>query len=512
VKTQHLKLLLEAFLGAVLSAAWLFVLQGRFGFSLWDEGHLWYGAKQVLAGEVPILDFRSYDPGRYYWAAFWMRLFGNEGVLALRAATWLFLIPGLTAVWWTLRRYSSRLGLFFCAVAWLTLSVWLFPRHKLFDISISMMLVAAMARLLEKPGPRCFFVNGLVVGLAALFGRNHGVYGLAGGALVLLHVMADRRRHQHLGWSSLWCWPIGVVVGYFPMLFMAVAVPGFFAAFKASLLFTPNTVLQIPVPWPWTFSDLNVQSASEIRQFVSGVCLVLLLVFGVIGSLVVMLSKRFRKRTHPVLAASFFMAVSYAHHALSRADMSHLAQGIFPLLLGGFFWLSRKPRVQRGLLGSIVLIVSLFLMLPVQPGWQGRTGSDWSSQKVGDDTFLVAPSVAASVRLVTQLAERYASDGQSFLIVPFWPGAYALMDRPAPVYDPYPLFKRSEHFQSLEIERIKRAEPGFVLIIDRPLDGMEERRFRNTNPLIFDYIKNHFERIEGFSSNPAYHIYRPCLN
>ena len=66
-----------------------FLLQGGIGFSYSDEGFLWYGAVQTLAGNVPLLDFQSYDPGRYYWSAFWMMLFG-ESVLALRGSVALF--------------------------------------------------------------------------------------------------------------------------------------------------------------------------------------------------------------------------------------------------------------------------------------------------------------------------------------------------------------------------------------------------------------------------------------
>jgi len=114
---------------------------------------------------------------------------------------------------------------------------------------------------------------------------------------------------------------------------------------------------------------------------------------------------------------------------------------------------------------------------------------------------------AANVNLLRELANKYSPDGGSFIATPLWPGAYALLERKSPMWDIYPLSHRSEAFEQLEIERIKVAKPGFALIFDYALDGDDKRRFKNTHPLIHQFILGNFEEIHE-SANPAYHIHK----
>src|SRR5205823_2024301 len=141
--------------------------QARLGLNLADEGFLWYGTIRTAQGDVPIRDFQSYEPGRYYWGAIWTRLLG-EGLVAHRISNALFAAVGLTFGLLTLRRANRNW--FFTAAIGLMLAVWLFPRHKVFEPALAMIAVYFAARLVENPSPLTCFASGIFAGLTTFFG------------------------------------------------------------------------------------------------------------------------------------------------------------------------------------------------------------------------------------------------------------------------------------------------------------------------------------------------------
>lgn len=152
-----------------------FILEGNIGFNLWDEGFLWYGAQRVMLGEVPIRDFMAYDPGRYYYLAALMSLLGNNGIIALRIAVAIFQTMGLFVGLLLIARTVKKQNFFYLLLSVVILAVWMFPRHKLFDISLSILLIGILAYLVQNPTSRRYLFTGLCVGLVAIFGRNHGM-------------------------------------------------------------------------------------------------------------------------------------------------------------------------------------------------------------------------------------------------------------------------------------------------------------------------------------------------
>ncbi|MCC2681227.1 MAG: hypothetical protein K0S36_791 [Nitrosospira multiformis] len=486
----------------------LFLWQGHKGFSLWDEGFLWYGVQRVMLGEVPIRDFMSYDPGRYYWSATLMRLWGDNGIVALRGSVAIFQVMGLFVALLLIARNARTPNFPYLLLSTITLVAWMYPRHKFFDISLSILLIGVLAFLVQNPTRRRYFFTGLCVGLVAVFGRNHGVYGVLGslGVMIWLTIrQADKL--EFIKRAMLWA--IGVAIGYVPILLMILLVPGFASAFWESLLFfleIKATNLTLPVPWPWRLDFDSISVDKTIRGVLVGLFFIAIVVFGILATIWVTWQK-FHKRAVPsALVAAAFLALPYAHYAYSRADVSHLAKSIFPLLIGCLVLLATKPARIKWPLALVLCGSSLLVMVHFHPAWQCRANKQCVNIVISDTEVSVDARTASEIALLKKLVAKHAPDGQSFITTPFWPGAYPLFERKSPMWEIYALFSRSESFQQLEIERIKVANPGFILIFDFPLDGREELRFRNTHALIHRYILDNFEMLPD-SPNLAYQIY-----
>lgn len=395
----------------------------------------------------------------------------------------------------------------------LTLVAWMYPRHKLFDISSSIFLIGILTFLIKDPIPKRYFVAGFGVGLVAVFGRNHGVYGFAGSIGVMLWLNIKRGAALQSARGALY-WALGLLAGYSPILLMAIVVPGFAASFWESIRLLlqqmsehKGTNLPLPIPWPWTVKFAGVRFVEIVQQLLVGSFFVATLVFAIAGLSWSILC-RLRERSVPAsFVAAVFLALPYAHFAFSRADVGHLAQGIFPLLVGCLVLLARAGGLLSWSFAAILCAASLLVMLPLHPGWECRGRGRCVDVEISGSTLRIDPGTANQISQLRELSGRYAPNGQSFIAVPFQVAAYPLLGRRSPMWEIYPLFPRSQAFEEKEIERIKAAQPAFAIIEDVPLDEREELRFKNSHPLTYRYIVESFEAVPQ-SANSAYQIFK----
>lgn len=487
-----------------------FVLQGNKGFNLWDEGFLWYGVQRVLQGEVPIRDYMAYDPGRYYWSAALLSIIGKDDIMSLRAVVAIFQALGLFAGLFLItpaEKQKSRFSTLFWILSALTLAVWMFPRHKLFDISVSIMLIGALTFLISNPTPRRYLIAGIAVGMIAVFGRNHGLYGTAGSLGIIAWLSIRKDGNPGLLKGTI-LWGAGVAIGFLPIILMTLFVPGFLSAFIDSirLLFEQNsTNLPLPIPWPWTVELTKLPAEVSIRSILIGLYFVSTLAFGTISIAWVVYRRITRLPVPPAFAASAFLALPYAHFAFSRADIGHLAQGIYPTIIGLFVILAATRPLTKLAFSGLLFTTSFAVMLSVHPGWQYLVSKQFVDVNIAGHNLQVDPGTAKDIELLRKLSSEIP-EGHSLVATPFWPGAYALLNRKSPTWEIYALFPKSPEFEYTEIDRIKASNPSKVILMDFALDGRDELRFKNTHPRTYQYIIENFD-LAPTPSNPALTIY-----
>lgn len=501
-----------ALAAALVCAAYLW--EGTLNFNPADEGILWYASQRVALGELPIRDFQSYLPGRYFWAAAMMALRGDTGLVSLWMSASVCLAAGLYVALRIVDGESRKAGFLWLGTAALVLLVWAIPRHKLFDVTLSILITASLASALREPGARRFLIAGATVGLAGAFNMNHAAYGVVAhvGALCL---MATRCRGGFLR-ASVWPWLAGFVLGASPAWVAAVVSPGFrqvLAEMIGGLIqrtaATSQTNLALPVPWPWTVPLGGGDPWSVAGRLLLGTFFVAIIVYGA-GVSAASIRRRFTGRpVSPVIVASAFVTLPYIHHALSRAEILHLAQSVAPMLIGVLAWLGGRPPVLRWAATAGLLAASVLVALPAHLGWQRHVAGNWTPVRLGTDTVVVNPGIADTLRGIQSLVAEHCAEEDTFLAVPYLPGAYALTGRRAPQWEVYALFPKPEAFERREIDRIRAASPRFAIVQDIPLDGRPELMFSRTHPLQMRYLRENFREVPGPFADPSLQVLLP---
>lgn len=479
------------FLGFCLTAGYVLAI-AHIGLGLQDPGLHWYSAQRVLAGDIPLRDFDAYDPGRYYLAAAVMFILHSHGwlafdvSLALCAGACLWLANSMVF------RGQASTGLWLFLTVTLSFLLWLVPLFKAFDIVSSMVLVVSLAWLLQQPTPRRFFVNGLVVGAIAIIGRNHGLYGAIAGMLGICFIAWIEKRA--LFWPSFLRWSLGMVLGYAPMLLAIAFVPGFWTGLWATIHVYYEigaTNLTVPIPWPWTV-DFTQPVTGIVRDLVVGCLFIVLPLYGLLGIGYYAWRARVRKlAVDPLLLATALVALPYTHHAYASAGLIHLTQAIHPMLIGVFALIVRMPRRRALALSTAVCALSVFMLLPYGFFYSWVVDKNpWQHVKIGPDTFIIDPFTAKRVAVLTHVVDAYAPGDREFVVEPFMPGAYALFDRRAAVWNTYPNVPADAEVQGREIRRIQAEHPGFILISGGPYP------YQATHPLVYEFIVKNFVRTD----------------
>jgi len=481
-----------------------FIWEGHLGIDLTDEGFVWYGARMVNQGRVPIRDFYAYDPGRYYLTAWIMQFFGDDGLITSRIAEALMQGLGLFLALLMLSpllKFDKKFNFICLLFTALILLIWMVPLYKSFDITSSIALIAILTYLIEVNTLKAIFWSGFCISIIAIMGRNHGLYGSLANTGVLIYLYLHERRYPIFSMQKWWL--AGLSVGYIPLFLMMLLIPGFGPAFVDSVLFLfrdKATNMHFPIPWHWY--------ASSLQGFITCLFFMAVFLFGLYGFLRVCFTKN--RKLPALFIACAFLALPYAHYVYARADVYHLALGIFPLLISLFTYLYLKVQSKYMLLVSFstLFILSAVVISPLHPSVRAYQDKNWEVVDIRGDKIKIDYHARTKIELFKRLIAQYAENGQPFLVAPFNFIMHPIFDRESPMWDIYPFFMRSAKEQAADIARIEKANPGLIVIYDEALDGVAERSFHYTHALIFKYIAEHYEIIHDDSVGPDTYIYK----
>jgi hypothetical protein len=504
-----------ALISSILVTVCWFLLTWRYGFDFGDEGYYWYGAQRVMRGEVPIRDFLAYDIGRYLWAATVMSLLGDDGIWGARVAAGIYqalticvgTFLALQALDTSARRVTKTS--FAIAVA-LIFNLWAIPYYKVFDYGTSILIVAMLFIMLTSLSRARWFGAGLILGLAAIMGRNHGVYGACAGVLAIGFLAFKRKSVSEL-LQPVMTFIVGTVLSFSLTFLMDVFNPGFIEAFIAGVTehvrsTTTATNIPLPIPWPWTIShgsDGWILWASKITVGTFFIALVLVPVLTILA----LSRQRFEDftRLHYLLVATSLTGLMYAHYAYSRADVVHLALSIFPLIL----ILLTCGVLVRKILPALIALTGLSVIMILQDApifTSAILGRPMQAVVMNGSEIYVRPFVANHLQTAEIAFASMPKARENFLAIPNFPSLYALNKSKMAIWEIYSLSARDADFEKAELARLQKALPEVVLLSNHALDDRPQLRYSNMHPLMYCWILDNYRRIDAGPS-PKLEVY-----
>jgi hypothetical protein len=488
---------------AILLPSLAHLLRGDWLLNFADEGYLWYGVQRTVAGEVPLRDFMSYHPGRYYWCAALEPLFG-DGIVGVRAAGAAFQALGLLAALLVTRRVARAWG--WQILFGVLLALWMFPRHKLYESSSACLVSWAAVRLLERPSAGRHLAAGVFVGLAGWFGSQLGLYaGLSLGALVAYS--AWKRPEPGFARRAS-AWALGVGLGFAPFLAMLLFVPGFAGAVgdMVRMVMEVGTNLPRPWPWPWNVETAGRPALVALRDWMESVAF-LLPVLALPGLLFAVLRARGEELAERAASlAPSVVALFFLHHASVNSGAWHLAQCVQPLLLAllalPVLFPARRALVRAAAWGGLAL-VTLSFTLTWNPIVSETIGERFVERRVAGETLHLPAGQARYLAAVERVALELVGEERLFL-APNMPSLYCVLGKTSPTWGIYFSYEMSHEGQERILRELDASSVRWALVADPP----EGKSFRATFALVWARFESDWQRVPAPGLPPDLVLFR----
>jgi hypothetical protein len=491
------------------AASLIFAVVGRYGINLADEGYYYYAVLGLGHGEIPIADFQSYDPLRFYWSAAWTWLFG-EGLMVVRASRAFFVAVGVAFVVTAAAEVTkSRAALATLGAAMLMLGQ-LYVAY--FVCGVTTWIGVA---ILSRPTRRWIAAAGVWTGIAAGIGHNHGLYVAI--SLGVLSLWAARTLEGRNRTQGAFTFVGGGLVGFSPILIHWIVVPRMLDRFLNTQLMRyfleGSTNLPLPVPWPWTV-DLSSGLPTIISSLALGTLFVLLPVTFVVATAILVRNRASTENANGrLMLAATVVGLPYLHYAFARADLEHLNHGIIPAMVVAFAVLTYTARagfhrasrfcamVLVGTVACANLAHSHFLHSLVDR-------EPYIAVDVRGSTIMVREPNAARIQAVRDIANNLVDPQQGLYLAPRWPMMYCILDRRSPTWPIFQGFARDEEFQREMIRDFETSETDWLIVAEDSPDGDAERNFSKLLVLVQEYFDANFEEVGAPRLPPPHRLYR----
>lgn len=514
---------LRIWLAVFGAAAVVFVVFRHWGINLADEGYYYYAVLALPRGEMPIADFQSYDPYRFYWSALWMAVFG-DGLLVLRASR-AALVATSVALAVTAATRATRQPLALASLG----AALLVPGLESVSVFVCGVSLAVVLAVVERPSTRRWCLAGVWTGIAAGIGHNHGLY-LA------------------IAFSTLWAWlarsvPVGVgrraaaamprgrtafafvaggFAGFAPMLAHWALFPEMFANFwhldVLRYVTEGAATVPIPVPWPWIEPTPGTTVGARAATLALGLAFVWLsLVYPVAVAKLRALGPTADSANARLLLAATVLGVPYLHYAFSHADLAHLDHAALPATIVTFSLLSfaweAAWRRASTTTGAVLLAVIACANLAHSHRLYAMTGRQaYLPVEIGGSTIMVQDHEARAIEAVRDISSRLVGPSEPLWIAPDRTMMYCATDRRSPVWQLFDLYPREEGFQRRMIDELESSGTDWAILSDAPVAGDPARTLATLLPLVRQYVAERFEQVEFAALEPPYRLYRRRLS
>ena len=203
------------------------------------------------------------------------------------------------------------------------------------------------------------------------------------------------------------------------------------------------------------------------------------------------------------------MGIPLLHHASGRADFPHFSQSIYPALAGLLtgYPLTENVRWEKSWRWAGIAILSMLFLLLTQSSNEIYSGIEKTKIILNRPSYFVSYLLMegntiwlpqGQAEYISGLEECLKADmipGINIFIAPYDAGLYPVWRTTSPIWDAFPIHKASKAEEEMEIEQLKAHQVQWALISDMPLDGIQERRFSVSHPLIWQYLLEKFKPV-----------------